>query len=601
MTRIYYFSCIPDNVNILDNMFSLTIYFFSIKYKMVKGYCNFILHSHLPWVLGHGRWPHGTDWLNEAAAECYIPLLDQIIRLIENGYHPHLNIGITPILQEQLQSPIFINEFVNYLQNKIEAADKDISEFSRKRQMNFLAVAEMWKDYYIKINNIFKKNFRNDLIKVFSNLQKQGYVEIITSAATHGYLPLLKYDRSVNAQIGLGINVYSKNFNKVPHGIWLPECAYRPPYKWKPPIGPDTAQYLRKGIDEFLGEHNIEYFVIDAHLLKGGKAIGVYLTRFKALKNLWQHFRKESIEIKEEFEKSPHDIYLVASNPHIRPVAVFTRDPETALQVWSGELGYPGEAKYLDFHKKRFPGGLRYWRVTNPKIDLAQKEIYAPDDIEYRVKEHAQHFVSLIKNVSTNYYKEHNRPALICAPFDAELFGHWWFEGPRWLYHVFKYLEENTELDTVTGTMMLNTLRPDKVVSLPEGSWGEGGFHYIWLNQSTEWTWRKIYEAEDEFYKLYDKFSELKDKNIISILKQMGRELLLLQSSDWQFLISTRSARDYAELRFSRHFENFKKLGHILDNYMRDNKFENSVKIFLDDLYQQDNCFKDLNLSIFKS
>ncbi len=563
---------------------------------MTKGYITFVLHSHLPWVLGHGRWPHGTDWLNEAAAECYIPMLNQIVTLRERGYHPHLNIGITPILQEQLQSPKFIKEFEYYLKNKIETAESDIQEFSKKGQKKFLSVAKMWKNYYIQLDEHFKNKFRKNLIESFSQLQKQGHIEIITSAATHGYLPLLKYDRSVDAQIQLGIKVYESKFGQSPNGIWLPECAYRPSYKWTPPVGDQKFSYYRKGIDESLSKNNIEYFVIDSHLLKGGKAIGVYLARFKALKNLWRHFKKEFVEIKENFKKNPYEIYLVASNPQVRPVAILTRDPETALQVWSGDLGYPGESRYLDFHKKRFPGGLRYWCVTDPKIDLALKEIYEPDIVENKIEEHAQHFVSLLKKTSTHYFRDNNRPAFICAPFDTELFGHWWFEGPRWFYYVLKFIEEAREIELATGSMLLKQFEPDKIVSLPEGSWGEGGFHYIWLNHSTEWTWERIYEAEDIFYSLYDKFYNSHDKKIINFLKQLGRELLLLQSSDWQFLISAWSARDYAELRFSRHYENFKQLANIL----KGRKIAQDAISFLNDLEEQDSCFKDLDLSIFK-
>jgi 1,4-alpha-glucan branching enzyme len=563
---------------------------------MIKGYFTFVLHSHLPWVLGHGRWPHGTDWLNEAIAECYIPLLNKIIQLADEGYHPRLNIGITPILQEQLRSPILINEFEYYLKNKIEAADNDIKEFSKKGQKTFLQIAMMWRDYYLRISEDFKDKFKKDLLKSFSQLQKQGYIEIMTSAATHGYLPLLKNDRSVDAQINLGVQVYKKNFGQAPNGIWLPECAYRPSYKWTPPVGADKTSYNRKGVDEFLSKHNLEYFIIDSHLLKGGKAIGVYLARFKALKNLWQHFEKEFVEIKEDFEKSPYEIYLVSSNFQIKPVAVFSRDPETALQVWSGDSGYPGEAQYLDFHKKKFPGGLRYWCVTDPKIDLALKEIYNPDVVEDRVKTHARHFVSLVKKISTQYYEKKKRPIVICTPFDTELFGHWWFEGPNWLYYVLKFIEQDKEIELATGKTVLENLEHDKIISLPEGSWGEGGFHYIWLNQLNDWTWKRIYEAEDEFYSLYDKFVDSRNEKALRILKQLSRELLLLQSSDWQFLISTLSARDYAELRFRSHFENFKQLARML----KKEKIEPDKINFLKDLEIQDNCFEDLDLSIFK-
>ena len=567
---------------------------------MTKGYFSFVLHSHLPWVLGHGRWPHGIDWLNEATAECYIPILNQLFKLVDEGYHPSLNIGITPILQEQLKSPNFVSEFEHYLKNKIKAAENDLIEFSRRGQEIFSKVAKMWRDYYIKIEDDFSNKFKKNLIESLSHLQKEGYIEILTSAATHGYLPLLKYDRSVDAQVNLGIKTYQENFGQAPKGIWLPECAYRPAYKWTPPVGVKKNSYNRKGIDEFLSEYNIEYFIIDSHLLRGGKAIGVYLARFEALKNLWQHFEKEFVEIKEDFEKSPYEIYLVSSNPQIKPIAIYARDPKTGLQVWSGELGYPGEAAYLDFHKKKFPGGLRYWRVTSPKIDLALKEVYDLNEVENKIIEHAKHFVGLIKEISSQYYETHKMPAFICTPFDTELFGHWWFEGTSWLYYVLKFIEEEKDIELITGNAALDRFRPNKVVSLPEGSWGEGGFHYIWLNQLTDWTWERIYEAEDEFYSLYDKFFNSKDEQITSILKQLARELLLLQSSDWQFLISTGSARDYAELRFSRHFENFKQLSRIMLDYEKNKTLKQNNINFLNDLMKQNNCFQSLDLSIFQ-
>jgi 1,4-alpha-glucan branching enzyme len=562
---------------------------------MTKGYLSFTLHSHLPWVLGHGRWPHGTDWLSEAAAESYIPILNQLNRLVEQGYSPRINIGITPILQEQLKSHHFHNEFEFYLEHKIEAAENDITEFRRKGQKQFLGVAKMWRDFYVNIEHDFVDKFKRDLINAFSQLQKQGCIEIITSAATHGYLPLLKYDRSVNAQIKLGVQTYKRNFNKPPSGIWLPECAYRPAYAWAPTIGSDKNTYARQGIDEFLSKYNIDYFIVDTHLLKGGKAIGAYLARFKALANLWQHFEKGFVEIKEDFDKTPYEVYLVCSNPQFKPVAIFTRDPQTALQVWSGGVGYPGESSYLDFHKKKFPSGLRYWRVTDPKVDLAMKQNYDPDIVENKIKEHAQHFLSLIKELSNQYYAKTNKPALICTPFDTELFGHWWFEGPRWLYHILKAVEQDPEIELSTGNMLLKEYDPEKIISLPEGSWGEGGFHYIWLNKWTDWTWERIYQAEDKFYALYDRFSNTQDKNKLTLLKQLGRELLLLQSSDWQFLISTWSARDYAELRFSRHFENFMYLAKGLE---RKKPSEDEMN-FLKDVAEQDSCFQDLDLSIF--
>jgi 1,4-alpha-glucan branching enzyme len=574
---------------------SLTRRYFSVQLDMMKAFLSVVLHSHLPWVLGHGRWPHGTDWLNEAAAECYIPLLNELTRLIQNGHRPYINIGITPVLQEQLTATSFVEEFKNYLQQKITAAQEDMEEFKKKGDHEFLTIAKMWHDYYQHIARDFSDVYKGNLVAAFSRLQDEGFLEIMTSGATHGYLPLLKYDRSVNAQVRLGVEVYKKHFRRQPHGMWLPECAYRPAYAWTPPTDTDAVPCMRKGVDEFLSTHGIQFFITDAHLLKGGRAIGVYLSRFRALKNLWRHFEKEFIPVKEEFLKSQYEVYLVSSNPKVKPVAVFTRDPVTASQVWSGDLGYPGESVYLDFHKKRFPGGHRYWRVTNPKIDLAEKELYDPKHVDIKLHEHARHFVSLIKEIAVKHHDETGQPVFVCVPFDTELFGHWWFEGPRWLASVLSLIDRDDELSLATGSTILDTLEPHKVISLSEGSWGEGGFHYIWLNQWTEWTWKHIYDAEDDFYALYDEFARRGHMKKQSIMKQLARELLLLQSSDWQFLISTWSARDYAELRFSRHYENFRRLAEI----MRKPSVSDNDRMFIKDLEEQDSCFSDLDLSIF--
>jgi len=566
---------------------------------MAKGYLSFILHSHLPWVLNHGRWPHGTDWLNEATAECYLPLLEQLEILVDQGCSPCITIGITPILQEQLCAQHFKEEFRHYVLQRKDAAENDLTEFTKNGQKKYTDVARMWHQHFDRMHELFVGRYKEDILGRFRTLQDRGNIEILTSAATHGYLPLLKHDRSVKAQIELGVRVYKHHFGRKPNGMWLPECAYRPAYAWKPPTGKPRKTIQRRGIDEFLSEQHIDYFVTDAHLLTGGKAIGTYLSRFKALKQLWRNFRR-TFDIKEDDTvKTPQEVYLVASDPRKKPIAVLTRDPVTALQVWSGELGYPGESMYLDFHKKRFPGGLRYWRVTDPKIDLALKQVYQPDRIEQKLQEHARHFVSLVRSTALQYHKTHGKPACICVPFDTELFGHWWFEGPRWLYHVLKLVQADNDIALSTGSDLLKAINPDQIIALPEGSWGEGGFHYVWLNKLTTWTWERLYEIEDEFYQLLDLHKESKNIEVITILQQMARELLLLQSSDWQFLITTWSARDYAELRFSRHYDTFKQLVSILSLYKETSKFPDNALNIVEEISQQDNCFPNLDLSIF--
>jgi 1,4-alpha-glucan branching enzyme len=560
-----------------------------------------VLHSHLPYVIAHGKWPHGMDWLNEASAETYIPVLNLLNELVAEGCSSLLTIGITPVLCEQLADHTFKQEFSTYLQAKIDAAEKDIEEFNKHQRKLLLRLAQMWKDYYTGIKSDFEAKYDRDIVSHFRKLQDAGHIEIITCAATHGYLPLLSQDVSVQAQIKQAVQNYTQHFGKPPRGIWLPECAYRPGYKWTPPLetGLGKEGYLRKGVEEFMSENGIEYFIIDSALLKGGKAIGVYMDRFDALKTLWGQFEREYAPREEEIDKTPREVYLVGTEGK-KPVAIFTRDPDTGLQVWSGEWGYPGDGNYLDFHKKHFPGGHRYWKITAPDTDLADKLEYFPDDAQKRIPENASHFKELIKKLLTDYNKETGKHGLVCAPYDAELFGHWWFEGTEFLKLVLRQVWEDPEIELTTCGRFLDQAKPTQVISIPEGSWGEGGYHYIWLNEWTDWTWKHIYQDEVRMQRLAQEFGETKDEKLISILKQAARELLLLQASDWQFLISTWSARDYAELRLSEHHQNFVRLAQMAEKYGRGKPVDDGEWAFLGDVEARDKVFKDVDYRWFE-
>jgi len=426
-------------------------------------------------------------------------------------------------------------------------------------------------------------------------------MEIITCAATHGYLPLLGRDTSVQAQIMTGVEVYERHFGRKPRGFWLPECAYRPRYEWAPPAecGPARAPVLRKGVDEFLHEAGIRYFIVDTHLLRGGKALGVYRHRYKALEQLWAQFESQC-EPTAERHTDPNRAYLTSSAPlGLNPVAFFVRDEDTALQVCSGDLGYPGDGWYLDFHKKYFPGGFRFWRVTRAKSDLAEKGLYDWREAQQRIPSHADHFVSLVASGVAG--DATGAPPIRCCPFDAELFGHWWHEGPEWLQAVLERADDHADVHAISLGDYLELHEPQEGVGLPEGSWGEGGYHFIWLNQMTSWTWTRIYEAEDRMAGLLAKAPENPTGFADRVLKQAARELLLLQSSDWQFLISTWNARDYAELRFEGHRESFARLALIADGLLDGAAPPEADVRFLEETEARDRLFADINLKWFRS
>lgn len=560
----------------------------------------FVLHSHLPYVLAHGRWPHGIDWLNEAAAETYIPLLNALNLLVDEGYSPRFTVGITPVLAEQLADNLFKTEFLSYLQIKIKAAEDDKVSFAKTGQKQLEKTARFWIEWYSEARRDFIDTYRQDIPGAFRRLQGEGHIEIITCGATHGYFPLLSLDTSIQAQVKVAIATHRRHFGQAPRGIWLPECAYRPAYDWKPPVGPGSSgrAYPRKGVEEFLSENGLDYFFIDSALLKGGRALGVYIERFDGLRKIWQQFRDQVEERPEDFTKSPYELYLVNSSgkPEKKPVGVFTRDPWTALQVWSGEHGYPGDGWYLDFHKKRFPGGHRYWRVTSAKTDLADKLEYEREKVNARLEENSDHFVHLVRTVLLEHFKSTGERGVLTAPFDAELFGHWWFEGPEFLKNVIQKIGEMDDLEITTASEAFDQYVPSRTIALPEGSWGEGGHHYIWLNKETEWTWKHIYEAERRMRTIARKYAGTKNVRLKKILEQLARELLLLQASDWQFLISTVSAKDYAEMRFANHHGDFNRLAEIAERLGKTGLITKQDWNFVEDTHERDSLFQELDL-----
>ena len=560
------------------------------------GFFQLVLHAHLPYVVNHGRWPHGLDWLNEATAEVYLPIVDVLARLSQEGIDAYMTINITPVLAEQLRNRCFKDDFVKYTEERMKSAELDRVQFAREGFSRKEMVASMWAGFYKERLKQFLE-LKGDIIGAFKKLQDRGIIELITSAATHGYLPLLGTDRDVQTQIRTAVINYEKHFGKRPKGVWLPECAYRPSYRWKQPVG-KAKIVKRKGIEEILEEEGITYTFIDSPLLRGGESIGAYIGRFKSLKLLWERFKKDYKPKPVKEELTPYLPYYLVSKGKEKGVEFFVRDPETAMVVWSRDLGYPGDGDYLEFHKKSFPGGHRYWRVSDAKSDLALKGEYSPEVAKSKLEEHAAHFVNLVENILKRFDKKNNSKGIITAPFDAELFGHWWFEGPEWIYNIMKEIHKKKTIATTTGTNYLKKNHPRAVVHLPEGSWGKGNFHYIWLNKETEWTWKKIYECEAKMNKIIS--ANTIKKRAKPFLIQAARELLLLESSDWQFLISTWQARDYAENRFSEHYEDFVTLIKIVERIQAGKRINKKIDKYLVDLENKNDIFKELSLDTFK-
>ena len=324
-------------------------------------YLTFTLHAHLPYVVNHGTWPHGMEWLHEAAAETYLPLIRLLRNLERDGVRFQCNLDLSPVLLEQLVHPVFRAEFPKYLQRKMTAAHEDEAFFLQSGEGHYVELARMWHGFFAEALADFEA-LGGDLVRGFRHFNDTGLIDVITCCATHGYLPLLGTDESVSAQVRTAVTTHVRHFGRAPAGIWLPECGYRPAGMWQYPVAnPDgsvTPGFDRVGVEQIVRESDLNFFFVDTHLIEASSPVrSPYETAPS---------REESAAsaAASTTERDVYRPYLVAG-PYLAsaaPVSVFPRDPRTGVQVWSGELGYPGDAAYLDFHKKRWPGGHRYWR-----------------------------------------------------------------------------------------------------------------------------------------------------------------------------------------------------------------------------------------------
>ena len=554
-----------------------------------------VLHGHLPYVLHHGHWPHGESWLYEGAAETYLPLLELLNELAENRIAAALTLGLTPVLLEQLAHDHFKVGFVSYLQERVGLARYDAAEFSRAGQGDLIKLAHRWERWYGDRLVQFEKIGRN-IPAAFAAHFRDDRIEILTSAATHAYLPLLADDSSLAAQVAIGIATSEKHLGKRPTGIWLPECAYRPTVQgWHPPILYDKPR-RRPGLEAFLDAQQLDHFFIDSHLITHAKPlaivdeIGVRPTSEALL--FWDNRRGWGSPLE------PVGIASEASH-RVPSVYAFSRHPRVSEQVWSAVTGYPGADAYLEFHRRHGDHGLRYHRVTSHHTPLMEKQPYDPQRVAGKSYEQAQHFCGVLREVLIDHTSNTGRAGTVVASFDAELFGHWWFEGLQFLRDVLLTLAHDGTVEVVTSQVALNRSTVDKVVRLPEGSWGEGGHHHVWLNEQTRWLWEAEYRAEGRFAPLLNELPWRANPGLEIVLKKTARELLLLQSSDWPFAVHSGAAIDYGISRFALHSARFDRLATLAKDLARGQIISEIQQTELAEADAHDVIYEDVELGMF--
>jgi 1,4-alpha-glucan branching enzyme len=492
-----------------------------------------VLHAHLPWVIAHGRWPHGESWLHEAAAGCWLPLLATLDRLSRSKVNASWTIGITPILLEQLAHPAFAAGFRTWLDHQEQAAKGD----RRTAHPSMRPLASAHLDRLRALRTQFE---RGDLATRFARHARAGRIGLLTGPATHAYHPLLATPRCAAAQVRVGLATTGARLGVKPDGVWWAECAYHP------------GDARSDGLARLWADHGVRVAIVDAPQLATATPTHRRQDRWRRLD------RTPPVGTPDDGEgwcrpEAPHNL-----TERGRPTrfSVLARHPETSERVWSADRGYPGDPRYLEFHRQHDGSGLKYWRITDRQLDMGSKHLYEPAAAADAIRDQAEHFARTIRGRLVEHRARTGRYGVLVAAFDAELFGHWWFEGPQFLEALTRRLAEDPEIDRLTAAAAIATSPPLQSVEMAESSWGANNDHSTWWNDTVRFYWDLERAAERRFLALVDRVGPAASP-AHDALTQAARELLVFQASDWVFAIRNQGAVDYGYRRIFEHHQRF--------------------------------------------
>jgi 1,4-alpha-glucan branching enzyme len=493
---------------------------------MTRGYLALILHAHLPFVRHpeHDRFLE-EDWLYEAITETYIPLLRVLDGWDRDRVDYRLTMSLSPSLCSMLRDQLLQDRYERHINRLVELAAKEVERTKWDQPLHELAWS--YHQQFQETRRYFVEVCHRDLVAAFGRFQETGRLEIITCAATHAFLPMMQdQPGAIRAQILTARDHYRECFGRNPRGIWLPECAYVP------------------GLDAYLREAEIRWFTVDTHGLLFAQPRPVY------------------------------NIYAPVYTP--AGVAAFGRDLESSRQVWSSEEGYPGDFDYRDFYRDigydleldyirpyihpdgiRCFTGIKYHKITGPD---AHKEIYVRRVALDRAAAHAAHFANCRAGQVDHLFNAMQRPPIVVAPYDAELFGHWWHEGPDFLnFLVRQVARDQLPYRLVTPTEYLRANPANQIATPAASSWGNRGYWEVWLEKSNAWIYPHLHMATERMIELARQHPQ-PDPLRERALNQAARELMLAQASDWAFIMKTGTSVDYAIKRTKDHLLRFNRL-----------------------------------------
>ncbi len=528
---------------------------------MAKGYLAMVLHAHLPYV----RHPEYNDfleedWLYEAITETYIPLLNMFEKLTNEGIEWKITMTMSGTLVNMLSDNLLQERYIRHLNKIIDFTEKEVMRL--QFQPEFLRTAVHNEEFFKRARYYFEEKYQRNIVNGFKKFQDMGFLEVIPVTATHGFLPLMKdYPEAVNAQVEMAKIDYERCFGREPRGIWLAECAYYP------------------GQDAYLAKHGIRYFLVDSH----GVLFG-----------------------------DPRPVYGIYAPVYTKNgVAAFGRDIESSEQVWSAQIGYPGDGTYREFHKDaafdldyeyvkpylhedgvRRNMGIKYYAITDK--NAVEKMPYNPDAAMARAREHAENFI-FNRGKQVDYLKSlmGDRNPIIVSPYDAELYGHWWYEGPEFLEGIFRAMAKQDIVKPITPFEYLKQYPKNQVITPAESSWGANGYYDVWVDGSNHHIYRHLHKGAERMIELAN-MHENAEGLTLRALNQSARELMMAQTSCWPFIMFTGTMVGYAEKKIRDHLNRLYKLYFDIKNNTID-------EFWLKEIEYRDNIFPIIDYKIYRT
>ncbi len=493
---------------------------------MALGSFAFLLHGHLPFVR-HPDDPFFIEelWYYEAVAETYLPLLKRGYALREESIAFPLQLSLSPPLLYMMADELLSVRFERYLENHIELAAKEKAR--NKHNSSLLELSDFYHNFYQKIYDFYTGTLKRDIINGFRELAASGTIQLWSTSATHCFLPLFQHQpKIVKAQLKVALDSFRDFFGMEPCGFWLSECGYY------------------SGLDALMKDVGIDLTILESHSLLFGNP------------------------------RPPGSVYLPVHTK--RDLTVFARDLLVAQQIWSSESGYPGDPFYREFYSDiaydRTPEelapcvhpagfimhtGMKYRRITD-KLS-SEKAWYEPLAAQKQTRIHAHDFLNKIVYHLDQLSAVIRTSPIISAPFDAELFGHWWFEGPDFLDQVARIAHrDKLPVNFTFFNDYLKQYPTTQVCEPAASSWGKNGYNEVWLNHTNDWIYPLLHQAGTIMLNLANHYANLAVEPLSErILNQMSRELLLAQASDWPFMIRMQTTAQYAQSRLKEHLNAF--------------------------------------------